>query len=515
MPFLPNLLAGLAERLAENGSRFGAMPLKDIAVVLSFLSATGHENDAEMIAATLGSVLLPVEQARAVSLATTGSSDLILDLQPVQLLGVDPELAMLVARAEPRLAAVAATLLFALYHRAGRAGNVERVKQLRTWIDGLSPSEGNSELITILQAETKVVLITQIEPPKHGQILFSISIDLVGSTDAKTRVMKLAAGNSRRIDAFNSSIYNAFCKIEEDFYRHAAGNYGSGSPVELGRFFAVKGIGDEIWLLCESSPDLIAEQGARLIDAALEIASKQVHLIATENEEENPFHFDRDFDYGNVEPILSPIKVFIDVVEHATDLGKMRDDRLIVAVPRIMTENTGEAPSSSELARVLSRLTFGTSEATRWARFQVYRTDYIGHEIDRFFRATKAALPGTVAIGSSMAQHLGLVFSEPVSDIFAVYNKAGQRLRGGTPDDPIHAICRTFPAEELKGIGYPYDVYQLFAPRMLNAKYSEMRALLNNKMPAADYSPTQKILTLQQVQATAALYYPKQDNDDA
>jgi hypothetical protein len=114
-----------------------------------------------------------------------------------------------------------------------------------------------------------------------------------------------------------------------------------------------------------------------------------------------------------------------------------------------------------------------------------------------------------------MAQHLGLVFSEPVSDIFAVYNKAGQRLRGGTPHDPIHAICRTFPAEELKGIGYPYDVYQLFAPRMLNAKYSEMRALLDNKMPAADYSPTQKILTLQQVQATAALYYPKQDSDDA
>jgi len=53
----------------------------------------------------------------------------------------------------------------------------------------------------------------------------------------------------------------------------------------------------------------------------------------------------------------------------------------------------------------------------------------------------------------------------------------------------------------------------LFAPRMLNAKYSEMRTLLGNDMPAADYSPTQQILTSEQVQATADLYYPKRDDD--
>lgn len=513
MTFLPNLLAGLAAGLAENGSRFGAMPLKDIAAVLSFLRATGHDNDAEVNAATLGTVLLPVEQARALAHATASSSDLIPDLQPMQLLGVDPELAMLVARAQPRQAAVAATLLFALYHRAARAGNLERVKQLRTWIDALSLEESNPELITKLQAQTKAVQITKVEPSKPGQKLFSISIDLVGSTDAKTRVMKLAAGDGRRIDAFNAKIYQEFCAIEEEFYKCAAGRDGEGSPVELRRFFAVKGIGDEIWLLCESSPDQIAEQGARLIDAALKIASKQVHLIATENEEENPSLFDPNFDYGAIEPVLSPVKVFIDVVEHATDLGKMRDDRLIAAVPQIMTESRGHAPSSAELAQVLSRLCFGTSEATRWARFQVYRTDYIGHEIDRFFRTTKAALPGTVGIGESMAQHLGLIFSEPVSGIMGVSNGTAQPLRGGTPHDPIHAARRTLKAEDLKGIGYPYDVYQLFAPRMLNAKYSEMRTLLGNNMPAADYSPTQQILTPEQVQATADLYYPKRDDD--
>ena len=310
------------------------MPLADVAAVLLFLRATGHDNDAEMNAAALGIVLLPFEQARVLASTTASSSDLVPELQPTPFLGVDPALVALVARAPPRQAAVAATLLFALYHRAARAGNLKRVDQLRTWIDGLSPNEANADLITVLQAQAKAVQITEVEAPKHGQKLFSISIDLAGSTDAKTRVMKLAAGDSRRIDAFNALIYQEFCAIEEAFYRHSASKYGSGSPVELNRFFAVKGIGDEIWLLCESSPELIATQGARLIDAALEIAAKQVYLIATENEEENPFLFDRNFDYGAIEPVLSPIKVFIDVVEHASDLGKMRDDRLVCCRPR-------------------------------------------------------------------------------------------------------------------------------------------------------------------------------------
>jgi hypothetical protein len=48
---------------------------------------------------------------------------------------------------------------------------------------------------------------------------------------------------------------------------------------------------------------------------------------------------------------------------------------------------------------------------------------------------------------------------------------------------------------------------------MLNAKYSEMRTMLDKQMPVADYSPTQQILTSEQVQATADLYYPKRDDD--
>ena len=122
MTFLPNLLASLAEGLAENGSRFGAMPLADIAAVLSVIRATGHGNDSEMRVAALGAMLRPAKQARALANAAAASSDLVPDLEPVPSLGIDNQLAMLVAREQPRHAAVAATLLFALYHRVARAG---------------------------------------------------------------------------------------------------------------------------------------------------------------------------------------------------------------------------------------------------------------------------------------------------------------------------------------------------------------------------------------------------------
>ena len=73
----------------------------------------------------------------------------------------------------------------------------------------------------------------------------------------------------------------------------------------------MKGIGDEIWILFESSSEKIEKQGARLIDAALVVAGRLVHFLATENEE--PPGFDPHCVLGDVEPVTAPIKIFIDL----------------------------------------------------------------------------------------------------------------------------------------------------------------------------------------------------------
>jgi hypothetical protein len=269
----------------------------------------------------------------------------------------------------------------------------------------------------------------------------------------------------------------------------------------------VKGIGDEIWLLCEAQPDEIESTGTRVIDAALQIAARTVDFFATEHPE--PASFDPEFDYGEIEPVSSPIKIFIDAIEHASNLGKMRDDRLLEIIPRLLGAAYGSPVPPAEIARVSARLCFGTSESTPWSRTQLYRTDFIGHEIDRFFRSTKAALPGTVAIGEAMVSRLGLRLNGPDDGIMQVHDHADAPLRGGDPFDPIHCRRRTLSEDQMKGIGYVYKSYLLFAPRQLNALYVTSRARKEEKMRAPDYEPTQAVLSADEVRAAAELYYPK------
>lgn len=327
--------------------------------------------------------------------------------------------------------------------------------------------------------------------------------------------MRVGQGDPKRIDKFNTQIYSEFCKIEGEFYRYATNKGGVGKPIDLKRFFGVKGIGDEIWILCEAQADEVKWIGERLIDAALNIANKSIRFLATERDQDPMNGFSRDFDYGAIEPICSPIKVFIDTIEHASSLGNLRDDYLLQMIPQIRERSHGAPVPAAEITEVANRLCFGTSEARAWSRLQRYRTDYIGHEIDRFFRSTKAALPGTVAIGKTMADRLGLQLTGPKDGINNVLSDANTALRGGDPFDPIHYHSRLLTDEEMKGIGYSYITYILFSPRALNGLYQTSRTQKEQRIPTSSYEETQKLLSAEAVHSAANLYYPKSTDANA
>jgi hypothetical protein len=62
---------------------------------------------------------------------------------------------------------------------------------------------------------------------------------------------------------------------------------------------------------------------------------------------------------------------------------------------------------------------------------------------------------------------------------------------GGEPLDPVHARIRTLKPEELKGIGYAYDTFTLFAPRLLKSlplDLGQMLARPHSENPA-DHRP--------------------------
>jgi hypothetical protein len=449
----------------------------------TFLAATGNVTDSEVVAASHLAAQLRTDDAKRAVAALGIAPDLIPTLSPPV---VDIALVQVLARGTMRQAVVAAAVIFCLHAIAARAGNASRAEALK----------GAARTATLQGSQNPTLAQALFEemgkvPPSarpaigSSDYLFSISIDLVGSTDAKTRVMGLANGDRKKTDELNEQIYREFCRIERRFYEGAVSPYGTTAPIDLAKFFTVKGIGDEIWILCDVSAADVPRVGYRLIDCAIEVARHSVRFLATEHDQ--GLRFDPTFDYGQIEPIRSPIKMFIDLLSHASNLGRLRDEALLDAIPDLLRTNYRREPTPLEIVTVARRMSLSSYEPGGWWNFHEFRTDYIGHEVDRFFRTTKSALPGTVTIGASMARGLGLSFKPRSEAIYAVSTNAGAPLIGGAPADPVHARIRTFKQDELKGIGYAYDTYTLFAPRALKGLYVQMEADERNKIPSLPY----------------------------
>ena len=93
-----------------------------------------------------------------------------------------------------------------------------------------------------------------------------------------------------------------------------------------------------------------------------------------------------------------------------------------------------------------------------------------------------------------MARAMGIGFKPTTQAIHAVFTSVGVPLMGGVPPDPVHARIRTLKPDELKGIGYAYDTYTLFAPRTLKALYVQMEADKRNEIGAMPYRDTAALI---------------------
>ena len=493
MPALSEVLAHLANRLREDGAQFAPRVLDIMSAATTFLLATDIAADSDIAAASYLVAQLKPDDAKS-GAAILGIPPYLIPAPTPSPFGNDyVQLGQILARDKPLQAHVAATVLFSWHAIAARAGDASRVAALQQAARTATLQDSrNLTLAQTLVAEMEKVPLLACPPPVSSDYLFSVSIDLVASTDAKTRIMKLAQGDQQKIDKLNTLIYREFCRIERKFYESTMDHYGADPPIDPARFFTVKGIGDEIWILCDVPAADVPQVGHRLIDAAIEVACQSVRFLATENDDNLPF--DPNFEYGHIEPIQSPIKMFIDLLGHTTNLGRLRDEALVNAIPGLLKTYHQREPTPVEIVTVARRMSLsGFEPIGRW-NFHEYRTDFIGHEIDRFFRTTKSAIPGVVTIGGSMARAMDLSFKSTPQTVHAVFTNGGVPLMGGVPADPVYARIRTLKPDELKGIGYPYDTYTLFAPRSLKGLYVQMEADKRNKIPALPYADTAAVI---------------------
>lgn len=494
MPNYSEVLEQLAESFRDDGAKFAPGVLYVMSAIEEFLATMGQENDEDVVAAAYLTALLKPEQARAAATRLGLPSTLMPQFH--NLLSAECVLGQALGKGSLPRALVSAATLFAWCANSARSGDGDRKSRVRQIAENAT-QECCEHVALAKTLLSKIEELSISTPPSLSvsRQVFSISVDLAGSTDAKTRILSVAQNDPTRIDKLNGDIYHQFCEIEKQFYKNAVSHCGIGSPIDPASFFTVKGIGDEIWILCDVEEKDAIQVGQRLIDSAIKAASEPVNLFAAENED--GLTSDPEFNYGKIDQIRSAVKIFIDIVDHASDLGRQRDEALLSTVPALLMTYHQREPTSQEIAKVVRRISLSSYEPVGWKLFHEYRTDYIGHEVDRFFRTTKSAVPGTVTIGESLAIKLDFRFAPVKQGILAVHNRDGTRFSAGLPKEPVYAKLRTMSPDELKGIGYAYSAYALFAPSTLKHFISNMQSATQptiDQCAASDEWISEKIL---------------------
>ncbi len=306
--------------------------------------------------------------------------------------------------------------------------------------------------------------------PQEQKWIVSISIDIARSTEAKTRMLALAPDETHRQGIYQR-FYRAFLNKEDRYYQKLfAKKRPDGSPsIDWRRLFVVKGIGDEIWLLYElpAKVEELQHGLAGLLEAALWQVTETVDW--SETEKDNGPGFDSATEEAQrADGMRLPFKFHMDLIEDAAEISQLRATEITKNVRNYLSD-----PSFGPDHVLLSnRLAGGFVETSGRATRIAWRTDYIGHDVDRFFRTSKAALPAIVTIGESLFKRAGIL-SELAAHpgLFSAKIECepglASSLRG------MFYLQHDIPSDELKGIGYSYRVYHFTTRYVLNGLHHD------------------------------------------
>ena len=290
--------------------------------------------------------------------------------------------------------------------------------------------------------------------------VISISMDVCGSTEAKAR-MKTCARDEKELTKWYEAFHRQFLLLEWRFYTllfQAAHDEG-GWDWKHG--FVVKGIGDEIWLLYEVGEKDHWKLGslvAHLLHSALDVASRLIHWTSAPDDDED----------GGDRPLETrylPLKFYIDIIDDVFEVSGPRRDFMTERLPEIL--GAEESWSSEDFIELGNRLHAGSLMGDGRRLITAIRTDFIGCEVDRFFRATKLALPRVVTVGRTLFEKAVDVSADSDGGLGdtglqeAVVERPIYQGGGTRFDHSFRYVREDVGPDELKGVGEGYAVYRV------------------------------------------------------
>lgn len=284
--------------------------------------------------------------------------------------------------------------------------------------------------------------------PTAGTPLLSISLDLAGCTEAKAAILRVSARDPDNVAECYAGLFRQFFHHEAGFY---LGLLSGGIPAE--DIFLVKTIGDEVWAVVSCPRDEIGRRAKAVIQAALITTGKTVSVVAYERKltEEEELTVPGSLGLQSERRELG-IKGFVDLIEKPYEVNALRQEAFLKSIGEFARAGSGAQAALERLGG------FGLSMIGGARASVSHRTDFIGFEVDRFFRCTKFAEAGRVKIGRTLAGALPLADGQvlpscedgPRDVTFPVSATAMHTVR-------LAREC--LREDDLKGIGRGYSVF--------------------------------------------------------
>lgn len=424
----------------------------------------------------------------------------------------------------PMVRLAAAALLNGEFHYHFHGKKPENRGRIKLLLDAI-PQSGDSASTKLkmlwdamVQANRDGTFSTDTSESDTESLWFiSISFDLGGSTAAKTALTRVAGADAARLQELNAQFYKKFMNIEHRFYRDIfRKDDREPDPLDFSKLFLIKGVGDELWMVYPipgNDVEQLNHAMSRILPAALQAAYASVEFLATEKRD-NP-NFDprqEEKDLGQHEWVRSPVKVFIDLVDDAYEIAGPRGEFFLARVPEYYDPNSARKffrKIDARHAEVSSRLNLGFAEIGLRTYRVARRSDYIGHKIDLFFRASKGAKPGLVTMGQSIYSKLNVTQEDPIKVSGVQFTKIAHCFRLH-PESPSAQKLkrywlreRTIPKKGLEGIGYDYRLFHLFDHFNLLQVFKnwDLTRDLRQDGEKDPYSKTRDLISLEGIEA--------------
>lgn len=240
--------------------------------------------------------------------------------------------------------------------------------------------------------------------------LLSLSIDLSGSTLTKQAIVETASGD----DGLMATLYRRYLKmlygVEHDLYSLLS----ECKAIEFDKLFLVKTIGDEWWFVYEvDEADTMTLNTVALgfIDTLLRLFERERYLSFHSPAK----HTSRPMQESKALRVFNlPIKATLDLLLHPFEANRERYEYLKdIVVPAEERGRRSLYAVDREAAAVCERLNLGAVGMFEDGHPVRVRRDYIGLEVDRFFRLTGACRPLLVGVGGTLVSRLDPAAGQP------------------------------------------------------------------------------------------------------